>query len=194
MEESKTRSYRLAKELSQLFDLESKIDTVLSVSMYHLNQFMDSERSSVFLFQHWNEHLTVFSSLDLNKHEVQIPKSSGVAGWVFVNRQPAIVNNAYEDSRFYKKVDDITGFQTRNLICTPLLDSKNLCLGTLQSLNKKAGDFTADDLELLNLAAGMVAVAIKNSKHYTELLATNKARQKFIKQISDNIGKVPKRS
>ena len=191
MEESMTRSYRLAKELSQLFDLESEIDTVLSVSMVYLNEFMDSERSSVFLFQHWNEQLTVFSSLDLNKHEIQIPKSYGVAGWVFVNQQPAVVNNAYEDSRFYKKVDDMTGFHTRNLICTPLLDSKNHCLGTLQSLNKKEGDFTNEDLELLNLAAGMVAVAIKNSKHYTELLVTNKARKKFINQISENIGKIP---
>jgi len=191
MQESETRSYRLAKELSQLFDLESKIDTVLSVSMYHLNQFMDSERSSVFLFQHWNQQLSVYSSLDLEKHEIQIPKSIGVAGWVFVNRQPALVNNAYEDSRFYKKVDDITGFHTRNLICTPLLDSKNHCLGTLQSLNKKAGDFTTEDLELLKLAAGMVAVAIKNSKHYNELLVTNRTRQKFIKQIADNIGKIP---
>jgi adenylate cyclase len=191
MEESKTRSYRLAKELSQLFDLESKIDTVLSVSMYHLNQFMNSERSSVFIFQHWNQQLSVFSSLDLDKHEIQIPKSCGVAGWVFVNRQPAVVNNAYEDSRFYKKVDDITGFHTRNLICTPLLDSKNHCLGTLQSLNKKDGDFTLDDLELLNLAAGMVSVAIKNSKLYNEFLVTNKARQRFIKQIADNIGKIP---
>jgi adenylate cyclase len=187
MEESKSRSYRLAKELSKLFDLESKIDTVLSASMYHLNQFMDSERSSVFLFQHWNEQLAVFSSLDLDKNEVRIPKSCGVAGWVFVNRKPAVVNNAYQDSRFYKKVDDMTGFNTRNLICTPLLDSKDNCLGTLQSLNKNKGDFTTDDLELLNLAAGMVAVAIKNSKHYTELLVTNKARQKFIKQITDNI-------
>ncbi len=187
MEESKSRSYRLAKELSKLFDLESKIDTVLSASMYHLNQFMDSERSSVFLFQHWNEQLAVFSSLDLDKYEVRIPKSCGVAGWVFVNRKPAVVNNAYHDSRFYKKVDDMTGFNTRSLICTPLLDSKDNCLGTLQSLNKNKGDFTADDLELLNLAAGMVAVAIKNSKHYTELLVTNKARQKFIKQITDNI-------
>jgi adenylate cyclase len=191
MEESKTRSYRLAKELSQLFDLESKIDTVLSVSMYHLNQFMNSERSSVFIFQHWNQQLSVFSSLDLDKHEIKIPKSYGVAGWVFVNRQPAVVNNAYEDSRFYKKIDDITGFHTRNLICTPLLDSKNHCLGTLQSLNKKEGDFKTDDLELLNLAAGMVSVAIRNSKLYNEFLVTNKARQRFIKQIADNIGKVP---
>ena len=194
MEESMTRSYRMTKELSKLFDLESKIDTVLSVSMYHLNEFMDSERSSVFLFQHWNEQLTIFSSLDLDKHEIRIPKSCGVAGWVFVNREPAVVNNAYEDRRFYSKVDDMTGFHTRNLICTPLLDSKGNCLGTLQSLNKKNGDFTNDDLELLNLAAGMVAVAIKNSKHYTEILITNKARQKFIKKITDSIGKIPDKS
>lgn len=188
MEESMTRPYRLAKKLSQLFDLNSKIDTVLSASMYYLNQFMDSERSSIFLFQHWNQHLTIFSSLDLEKHEIRIPKSCGVAGWVFVNRQPTVVKNAYEDRRFYKEVDDMTGFQTRNLICTPLLDNKDHCLGTLQSLNKKNGDFTTDDLELLSLASRMVAVAINNSRQYNELLVTNEARKKFIKQITDNSG------
>ena len=194
MEESMTRSYGLAKELSQLFDLESDIDRVLSVSMSHLNEFMDSERSSVFLFQHSNEQLTVFSSLDLEKNEIRIPKSCGIAGWVFVNRQPEIVNSAYEDSRFYKKVDEMTGFHTRNLICTPLLDSKDNCMGTLQSLNKKMGDFTTDDLELLNLAAGMVAVAIKNSKQYTELIVQNNARKKFIEQITNNLSNISPRS
>jgi adenylate cyclase len=160
LKESLPRPYRLEKELSRLFDLESKIDTVLSVSMYYLNQFMDSERSSVFLFQHGHQKLTIFSSLDLEKNEIRIPKSCGVAGWVFVNRKPVVINNAYGDSRFYKEVDDMTGFFTRNLICTPLLDDKDNCLGTLQSLNKKTGYFTTDDLELLNLAARMVAVAI----------------------------------
>ena len=65
-------------------------------------------------------------------------------------------------------------------------------MGTLQSLNKKSGDFTADDLDLLNLAAGMVAVAIKNSKQYTELLVTNNARKRFIEQITDNFGLNPR--
>ena len=69
-----------------------------------------------------------------------------------MNRQPAVVHNAYEDSRFYNKVDDMTGFNTRNLTCAPLLDSKNNCLGTLQSLNKKSGNFTIEDLELLKLS------------------------------------------
>lgn len=45
-----TRPYRLAKKLPKLFDLDSKIDTVLSASMFYLNQFIDSERSSVFRY------------------------------------------------------------------------------------------------------------------------------------------------
>jgi len=190
MEESMTRPYRLAEKLSQLFDLESKIETVLSVSMYYLNQFMDAERSSIFLFQHWDQQLTIFSSLDLEKHEVRIPKSCGVAGWVFTNREPTVVNNASEDPRFYKDIDDMTGFKTRNLICTPLLFSDHQCLGTIQSMNKREGNFTNDDLELLKLAAGMVAIAINNSKRYNELLATNEARKNFINKITANTGNI----
>ena len=170
MEESTIQFYRLAKELSQLFDLEGNIDTALSVSMYNLNQFMESERSSIFLFEPMKEQLTSFSSLDLEKDEICIPKSLGVAGWVFEHCKPAVVNNAYKDSRFYRGVDDMTGFHTRNLICTPLIDHKDHCLGTLQSLNKKKGDFSTDDLELLDLTACMVAVAINNSKRYNETL------------------------
>ena len=185
MEVHKTRPYRLAKELSQLFDLNCKIDTVLSASMYYLNQSMDSERSSIFLFQPWNQQLTIFSSLDLEKHEIRISKSHGVAGWVFTNCQAAVINNAYEDTRFNKEVDEMTGFQTRTLICAPLLDNKDRCLGTIQSLNKKRGQFTTDDLELLNLAARMVALAINNSRQYHELMVTNEARKKFIKYVTD---------
>jgi GAF domain-containing protein len=107
---------------------------------------------------------------------------------VFVNCQPAVIKNAYEDNRFYKEVDEMTGFQTRNMICTPLLHNKDNCLGTIQSLNKIGGEFTTDDLELLNLAASMVAVAINNSRQYNELLVTNEARRKFIKHITDRSG------
>ncbi len=84
----------------------------------------------------------------------------------------------------------MTGFRTLNLVCTPLLDTKDNILGTIQSLNKKSGDFTTDDLELLGLAARMVAVAINNSRQYNEILVANEARRKFIKQFAGDIGKV----
>lgn len=186
MSESMSRSYRLAEKLSFLYDLKSKIDSVLSFSMYFLTQFLNTERSSVLIFQPWNEQLTVFSSLDLTRHEIRIPKSKGVAGWVFENRKPAIINDAYADSRFYPEVDKLTGFHTNNLICTPLCDCSGRCLGTLQSLNKTSGNFTTDDIELLNLAARMVAIAISNSKRYRESVVTSEARRKIIGQMAES--------
>jgi GAF domain-containing protein len=54
-------------------------------------------------------------------------------------------------------------------------------------LNKVKGDFSTDDLELLDLAAGMVAVAIKNSERYNEMMVSNEASRKFIQQINDSI-------
>ncbi|MGA9261381.1 MAG: GAF domain-containing protein [Desulfobacterales bacterium] len=193
MEKSLIRHFRLANELSQLFDLESNIDNVLAVSMYKLNLLMDSERSSIFLFDPLKQQLTSFSSQDLEKKEIRIPKSSGVSGWVFEHRMPAIVNDTDSDSRFYSGVDDMTGFRTRNLICTPLIDYKERCSGTLQSLNKKSGDFTTDDLELLDLTARLVAVAISNSRRYDEILTTNMARKKLINKIVSNIGNLPEK-
>jgi len=189
MKKGTLQPYRLAIELTQLFDLESNFDEALSVSMKTLNQLMDSERVSIFIFQPLKGQLTIFSSLDLGKNEIRISKSVGVAGWVFEHRKPAIVNNAYEDRRFCKTIDDMTGFRTRNLVCTPLIDCRENCLGTLQSLNKTSGGFTTEDLKLLNLIARMVAVAINNSKRHSEILVENEARGKLIKQTLGVIGK-----
>jgi len=173
MEKSRIRPHCLVTELSQLLNLDTDLDTVLAVSMYKLNQYMDSERSSIFVFDPLNKQLTSYSSLDLGKLEIRMPKSTGVAGWVFEHRMPAVINDAYDDSRFYRGVDDMTGFRTRNMICSPMIDDNGKCLGTIQSLNKKSGDFTTDDLELLDVTARFVAVILNKNKAYDEMLTTN---------------------
>lgn len=180
----------LFKKLTLLFDLECNLDTALSASMYFINQTMESERTSVFMFQPWNQELSVFASLDLARDEIRIPVSSGLTGWVFNHQQPIIVNNAYDDSRFYKGVDDMTGFYTLNMICSPVIDTKNRCLGTLQAINKKNAEFSQQDLELLSLIAGMMAVAIRNNRCYNESLVTSHARKKCIDRFLSNIDHV----
>jgi len=187
MEKSRIRPHCLVTELSQLLNLDTNLDTVLAVSMYKLNHYMDSERSSIFVFDPLNKQLTSYSSLDLAKQEIRIPKSSGVSGWVFEHRMPAVINNAYDDSRFYRGVDDMTGFRTRNLICTPMIDNKGKCLGTIQSLNKKSGDFTTDDLELLDRTARLVTVAINKNRGYDEMLTTNITCGKLGNRVSTEL-------
>ena len=187
MEKSRIRPHRLITELSQLFNLETSLDTVLTVSMYKLNHYMNSERSSIFVFDPLNKQLTSYSSLDLAKQEIRMSKSTGVAGWVFEHRMPAIINDAYEDSRFFRGVDDLTGFRTRNLICTAMIDDKGKCLGTIQSLNKTNGDFTTGDLELLNVTARLVAVALNKNRGYDEMLTTNITCGKIGNRVSTEL-------
>ena len=162
MERTTALPYHLTNYLTGLFALDSSIASALTVCIYKLNKMMVSERSSIFLFEPKKQQLISFTSLDLERYEIRFPISRGVAGWVFDNLEPAIVNKAYEDSRFYRGVDDMTGFQTRNLICIPLFNYNGHCFGTLQSLNKKTRNFTADDLEFLDLVSSKVASAINN--------------------------------
>jgi GAF domain-containing protein len=54
-----------------------------------------------------------------------------------------------------------------------MIDDSGKCLGTIQSLNKKSGDFTTDDLELLDVTARLVAVILNKNKAYDEMLTTN---------------------
>ena len=187
MEKSKVRHQFLSAELSQLLSLETNLETMLTVSMYKLNQSMDSERLSIFLIDRFKQQLTSFSSLDLAKQEIQMSLSSGVAGWVFVNREAAIINDAYKDDRFYRGVDDMTGFRTRNLICTPLIDDKRNCWGTLQSLNKNRGDFTLEDLDLLSMTARLLAGTIYKNRCCDNVLMKNIKYRKLASRLSKRL-------
>ncbi|MCD6296351.1 MAG: GAF domain-containing protein, partial [Deltaproteobacteria bacterium] len=53
----------------------------------------------------------------------------------FQNNMPLIINDAYNDSRFYAEVDKKSGFRTRNILCVPLVNRKGQCIGALQTLN-----------------------------------------------------------
>jgi adenylate cyclase len=187
MDKYMTQSGQLAVELSALLNLDSDIDTMLSVSMYLVNQYMGTERSSIFLFDPMEQQLASYTSLDLAKQEIRMPKSTGVAGWVLEHRMPAVLNDAYNDSRFFRGVDDMTGFRTRNLICCPLIDDGENCLGTVQSLNKKSGNFTTDDLELLSETGHLLAAAIRKNGRYDEMIAVNIANKELRRGLSTDL-------
>ena len=148
---------------------------------------MDTERCSIFLVDDRREQLRLYVATDLKRDEVRIPKSHGVAGWVFSNRVPVVINNAYEDPRFFAGIDRQTGFQTRSILCVPLIDRKGICIGTMQVLNKKSGDFSDDDREILTYVAGSVSVALENSLLYEQLKTSDKAKEKVIHHLAHEL-------
>ena len=179
------RSYFRRKEDRQLFDeirrhqkifhMGQMITSVMSMNtlferiIEQTNQIMGTERTTVFLYDERLKELWALVATDMKTNEVRIPCDFGVVGSVFQKKAPLIINDAYNDPRFYPEVDQGTGFRTKNILCIPLVNRKGRCIGALQALNKKSENFTDEDLTLLLSISHYVAIALENSKLYEEV-------------------------
>lgn len=92
----------------------------------------------------------------------------GIAGWVVEKGEPLLVPNVQEDPRFYRSVDQLSGFRTRSILCVPLL-VRGRAIGAIELINKVEGAFTEEDLALLELLAGPAAVSIESATTYARL-------------------------
>jgi len=181
------RRHKILFELGQTITSEMNLEALFELIMQQTNQLMDTERCSVFLFDAGKKQLWSLVSTDLAKNEVRIPATHGVAGWVFQNKTSLIINDAYTDPRFLPEVDKKTGYKTRNILCIPLVNRQKECIGTLQTLNKKRGDFTEEDQELLTSASHYMAIALENAKLYEDLKLLDKAKERVINHLSHEL-------
>ena len=105
---------------------------------------------------------------------MRINKQSGIAGWVARNGKPLIVNDVTKDPRFYKFIDEITGFITRSIICAPLIIHDKV-IGVIEVLNKlDRSDFSEHDLQTLTGVATTAALAISSTRLNQSLLNSYK--------------------
>ncbi|RJQ40006.1 MAG: HD domain-containing protein [Nitrospiraceae bacterium] len=103
--------------------------------------------------------------------EMRLKKGEGIAGWVAEKGETVVVHDVQSDPRFFRGADDRSEFFTRDMICVPV-KTKEEILGALQTINKKAGSFDDEDMEILCALANQVAVAIENANLYQELKDT----------------------
>lgn len=161
-------SEKLALVIQLGFIINSTVELVdvLSLIMKYANIVTDAEASTLMLKDEKTGEL-VFSiptgpkADDLK--DVRIPPGVGVAGWVAENQQYVLVDDVNTDTRFYQKIDDITGSQTTSLLCVPMRSKRKL-IGVLEVINKKGGEvFNEDDALLLSIFSHQAAIAIQNA-------------------------------
>jgi signal transduction histidine kinase len=78
------------------------------------------------------------------------------------------VSDVARDRRWFKGVDQVSGYQTRSLLCVPLR-VKGQVIGALEVLNKRDGPFTDDDLRLVSSLGDLAAQAIENARLHDEI-------------------------
>ena len=166
------RLKNLVKASQSLAGIES-LDDLLPQLLDLAQEVTDAEASSILLY---NSKLNVLEfSLAKNealgekteqilKGNVELKMGEGLAGWVAANRQPVIIQDVQQDTRFFKEADHYTGFYTRTLLCVPIIYGEEL-LGVIEVLNSKNKPcFNVEDEEILDSFAHLAGVAIIRSR------------------------------
>ena len=173
------------------------MDKVLKHTMDMIQVVMDVEAGSLFLLD-GNEleikmAFNVGMGVDILKGS-RLKLGKGIAGYSAARGEALIVRNVKESQYFQPDFDRMTGFETRSVICVPLI-SQGKVLGVIEVLNKRQGDFLQGDLQLLQSIATTVSIAMENARLYGETLTmAEKERgirnlfQKFVpKEVIDKI-------
>ena len=160
--------YELSRTLSSSLD----IDTVLEFSTALAANALGAETSALLLLAaEWKAFVVAVAhgaAAPLYTLK-QIPHDNGAAGWVAQSRLPLIINDPASDPAFSPWLDEATGYQTRNLLCAPML-ARGKVLGVLLVCNTEDGqDFTVDDMEWLATLAAQASITIENARLYSSL-------------------------
>ena len=163
-----TRLKHLIKANQSLAKVES-LDTVIQRLLKLARNVANAEAAS-FMTYDPVRHVLHFTASedevlgervdDILGDSFELEMGQGVAGWVAQERQPKIIPDPYDDVRFYRKVDETTGFVTRTLVAVPVLFGEEL-LGVIEVLNAKEREcFLQSDCEILESFANLAAAAI----------------------------------
>jgi GAF domain-containing protein len=106
--------------------------------------------------------LAVGSAADSLK-DVRLKLGEGIAGWVAKHGERLIIPDVYTDPRFAKRIDEMTKWETRSIICVPLI-SKNKILGVIQLINVDKESFSDHELFFLQGLCENAAAAIENAR------------------------------
>jgi formate hydrogenlyase transcriptional activator len=96
------------------------------------------------------------------------PATSSVAGWVFREGKPALVQDVSADERFYNEIHGNTEPLVRSILCVPLRGREGI-LGVVEVVNKEEGGFTVGDQRMLEAIADNIAVSIEKANLYRDL-------------------------
>ncbi len=94
---------------------------------------------------------------------VRLRIGEGIAGWVAEHGLPLVVPDVSKDERFASRIDQLTRWETRSILCVPLT-SKNKILGVIQLINVDMSTFGEDQFMLLQAMADYAAIAIDNAR------------------------------
>ena len=182
---SKLRTSELLLSLSQRIAGLKNLSEILWTIIETTTETLKADRGSLFL----NDPLTgeLYSRVAQGElvREIRILNTTGIAGSIFQSGVGEIIHDAYADERFNSKIDEQTGYVTKNIVCAPVRTVRGDLIGVIQILNKKRGRFTKDDLDIVQGITLQAAVSLQNAQGMEEMVKSREKEMKFLDVVAE---------
>ncbi len=139
------------KCLSGLDHVEEALPTISEEAKAIVN----AERCSIFIVDLPGNML--WTKLSDGIGRIAVGLDSGIVGDTVRTKAVRLVNNPYEDAHFLAKIDEKSGFITRNILAVPIFNSRQEVIGVIQLLNKYSGEFNDKDEGIMSFFANYIS-------------------------------------
>jgi signal transduction histidine kinase len=116
---------------------------------------------------------------------LELDPGQGIAGSVFKSGCLRVSDDVSKEADHDTKVEEQTSYVTRNMVTVPLKSPQGQTIGVMQVLNKDTGRFDDDDVEVLEILGGQIAIALESARLYEEARLAEVVR--FIGNLSHDV-------
>lgn len=152
---------------------------------------MQAEASSVLLLDKRRDKLTFLASVGGGGDRLlgeEFDADLGIAGQVISTGQPVLVTDVRSHQKWFQGIDDRSNFDTRGLVAAPLVHQDEI-IGVVEVLNRVAeGNFSEQDLELIQIFANLAASGAVNAQRHEELRRENRGLREVLKGDEQIVG------
>jgi signal transduction histidine kinase len=161
------RLMEISRQLNSTLDLGNLLNRIIKAA----TELTDTETASILLLDQKTGELRFEAASQMSRGAMEaivVPIEGSLAGWVVQHGEPVLVEDARNDPRFFKGVDETIDFETRNLLGVPMI-AHNKVIGVVQAVNKRSNSpWTEDDVNTLTTLAAQAAIAIENARLFQQ--------------------------
>ena len=184
--------YDVTHEFGSTLELPAVLGKVLSLTV----QSLGAETGSLFMLDGHGQvirHILARQDLPIEVRDqvVATVMTRGLAGWVFLHRSGALVQDTETDERWHTFADDRQDI--RSALAAPLV-RRGALNGILTLVHSRPNAFTQDDFQLLTAIAQQAAAAIENARLFTQLSSERDTVEAVLNGVRDAILAVDSKS
>jgi diguanylate cyclase (GGDEF)-like protein len=162
-------------EIGKAITSTLNMEQILKIIMQRISELIRAKNWTLYLLDPETQELRFELVVGLEREmlaNTRMKLGEGIAGTAALTGEPILVpEDVQHDPRFSKRVDDMTGFTTKSLICLPLKVQDSV-IGAIEIVNPEDPSlFDQSSMPVLSFLADYVSIAITNARNHMRIQA-----------------------